>query len=132
MVYRPGGHLQAHLQGCDDAAYCPPYTLASWDCQERTEALHQEGKLGSVWSGHKRVSRSRSSSRSSSRHCSRMLTLRDWSRHSAAHHPTCCQGATVGNTYSWMPIPCPSSPQPSISGLHLVHPRSRGDGQGLH
>ena len=35
-------------QGCDDVAHCLPYTLASWDCQEMTEALNQEGKLGSA------------------------------------------------------------------------------------
>ena len=27
-------------RGCDDTAHCPPYTLASWNCQERTEVLH--------------------------------------------------------------------------------------------
>ena len=26
-------------RGHNDAAHCPPYTLASWDCQERTEVL---------------------------------------------------------------------------------------------
>ena len=32
--------LYKHIyRGCNDAAHCPPYTLASWDCQERTEAL---------------------------------------------------------------------------------------------
>ena len=36
------GTFKHIYRGCDDAAHCPPYTLASWDCQERTEALHQE------------------------------------------------------------------------------------------
>ena len=27
--------------GCDDVAHCLLYTLASWDCQERTEVLCQ-------------------------------------------------------------------------------------------
>ena len=41
--------LYRHIyRGCDDAAHCPLYTLASWDCQERTEVLCQEGKLGSA------------------------------------------------------------------------------------
>ena len=80
--------LYNHIyRGHDDAAHCPPYTLASWDCQERTKALHREGKLGSAWSGHKRASRPRRRSRSSSRHCSRMLALRDWSRHSCCSPP---------------------------------------------
>ena len=62
--------LYKHIyRGHDDAAHCPPYTLASWDCQERTKALHQEGKLGSAQSG------------------SRMPALRDWSRHSCCSPP---------------------------------------------
>ena len=33
--------LYKHIyRGRDDAAHCLPYTLASWDCQERTEVLH--------------------------------------------------------------------------------------------
>ena len=33
--------LYKHIYwGCDDVAHCLPYTLASWDCQEKTEALH--------------------------------------------------------------------------------------------
>ena len=80
--------LYRHIyQGHNDAAHCLPYTLASWDCQERTEALHREGKLGSARSGHKRASRSRRRSRSSSRHLSRMLALRGWSEHSCCLPP---------------------------------------------
>ena len=29
-------------RGCDDAAHCPSYTLALWDCLQRTKALHEE------------------------------------------------------------------------------------------
>ena len=71
----------------DDVAHCPPYTLASWDCQERTEVLCREGKLGSAWSGHKRASRPRRRSRSSSRCRSRTPALRDWSGHSCCSPP---------------------------------------------
>ena len=80
--------LYMHIyQGCNDEVHCLPYTLASWDCQERTKVLHQEGKLGSVWSGHKRASRFRRRSRSSSRHHSRMPALKDLSRHSCCLPP---------------------------------------------
>ena len=78
------GFYKHIYQDHNDAAHCLPYTLASWDCQERTEVLCREGKLGSVWSGHKRASRSR---RRSSRCHSRMLALRDWSRHSCYSPP---------------------------------------------
>ena len=80
--------LYKHIyQGHDDVALCPLYTLASWDCQERTEVLHREGKLGSAWSGHKRASRFRRRSRSSSRCHSRMSALRDWNGHSCCSPP---------------------------------------------
>ena len=80
--------LYKHIyRGHNDAAHCPPYTLASWDCQERTEVLCREGKLGSAQSCHKRASRPRRRSRSSSRHHSRMLALRDWSGHSCCSPP---------------------------------------------
>ena len=37
--------LYKHIyRGCDDVAHCPPYTLASWDCQERTRGASLRGK----------------------------------------------------------------------------------------
>ena len=81
------GTFKHIYRGCDDVAHCPPYTLASWDCQERTEVLHQEGKLGTVQSSHKRASRYRRRSRSSSRCHSQMPGLRDWSGHSCCSPP---------------------------------------------
>ena len=78
-----------HAKGLrDDAAHCSSYTLALWDCQQRTEVLRQEGRLGTAWSGHKNTSRTRRRrSRSSSRHCSRMLSHRDWSGYSCCSPP---------------------------------------------
>ena len=92
----PGNHpwctvlvgLYKHIyRGCNDVAHCSPYPLASWDCQERTEVLRQEGKLSSAWNGQQRASRPRRRSRSSSRHHSRTLALRDWSGHSCCSPP---------------------------------------------
>ena len=49
--------LYKHIyRGRGDMAHCLPYTLASWDCQERTEVLSGEGKLDSAWSGQWRAS----------------------------------------------------------------------------
>ena len=80
--------LYKHIyRGCDDAAHCPPYTLASQDCQERTGVLCQEGRLSSVWSGQRRASRPRRRSRSSSRHHCQTLAQGDWSRHSHGSPP---------------------------------------------
>ena len=62
------GTFKHIYRGHDDAAYCPPYTLASGDCQQRTEVLHQEGRWGAAQSGHKNTPRARRRrSRSSSR-----------------------------------------------------------------
>ena len=83
--------LYKHIyRGHNDVAHCPPYTLASWDCQERTEALHRKGRLSSVWSGQRRAFRPRRRSRNSSRCHSWTLALRDWVRHSCCSHLTCC------------------------------------------
>ena len=87
MVHHAGRHLQAHLQGHNDVAHCLPYTLASWDCQDRTEVLCQEGRLGAAQSSHKKASRPRRRSRNSSRHCSRMAGLKNRSRHSSCSPP---------------------------------------------
>ena len=73
--------------GCDDAAHCPPYMLASWDCQEWTEALRQEGRLCSMRSAQQRASRPRRRSRSSSRCCSRTPAQGGWSGHSCSSPP---------------------------------------------
>ena len=80
------GTFKHIYRGHDDATQCLPYTLASWDCQERIEALCQEGRLGAAWSSHQNAPRTRRRSRSSSR----MLGHRDWSGYSSAPHPTRC------------------------------------------
>ena len=73
----PGNHpwctvlagLYRHIyRGCEDMAHCPPYMLASWNCQERVEALRRERRLGSMQGGQQRASRPRRRSRSRSQH----------------------------------------------------------------
>ena len=130
----PGNHqwctvlagLYKHIyRGCDDAAHCPPYTLASWDCQERTEALHQEGRLGFEWSGQRKASRPRRRSRSSSRCCFQTLAQGDWSGHSHGSPPNmplrCHWGGPLCPDADTMPklasaINVPSYSQSSCSG----------------
>ena len=103
--------LYKHIyRGRDDVAHCPPHTLASWDCQERTEALHQEGKLGSAQSGHRRASRPRRRSRSSSRRCSRMPALRDWSGHSCCLSPN-----TPPRCHCWEPLSQGANTMPKLA-----------------
>ena len=35
------GTVKHIYRGCNDAAHCPPYTLASWDCQQKTKVLRR-------------------------------------------------------------------------------------------
>ena len=57
--------LHKHIyRGREDAAYCLPQTLGSWDWQERIEALRQVGGLSSVRSRWRRASRPRKRSQS--------------------------------------------------------------------
>ena len=82
------GTFKHIYRGCNDAAHCPPYTLPLLGCQQRTEALPQEGRQGTVQSSHKNAPRARKRrSRSRSRCCSRMLSHRDWSRYSCCSPP---------------------------------------------
>ena len=52
--------LYKHIyRGREDVAHCPPYMLASWDCQVRVEALHRGDRLSSTQGGQQRASRPR-------------------------------------------------------------------------
>ena len=103
----PGSHpwctvlasLYKHIyKGCEDVAHCPPHMLASWDCQERIEVLHKEGRLGSAQGGQRRASRPRRRSRS------REIGMSTPMAHHLARH----RDATVGQPYPSMPTPCPN------------------------
>ena len=92
----PGNHpwctvlagLYKHIyRGHKDVAHCLPYMLASWDCQERVEALHRGDRLSSMWGGQQRASRPRRRSRSSSRCHSQMPTQGDRNRCSHGSSP---------------------------------------------
>ena len=115
--------------------------LASWDCQERTEALHQEGRLGSAQSGQQRASRPRRRSRSSSRCCSRMPALRDWSGHYCCLPPNiplrCHCGGPISPGSNTMPklasaINVPAYAHSSCSGGGMARASLDDDFQTLH
>ena len=112
----PGSHpwctvlagLYRHIyRGHEDVAHCPPYMLASWDCQERVEALHRECRLGSMWDGQQRASRPRRRSKSSSQHCSQALAQGDGNEHSCGSSPCmplrCHCGVTLSPDANTMP-----------------------------
>ena len=112
----PGNHpwcmvlasLYRHIyRGHEDVAHCPLYTLASWDCQERVEALCREGRLGSVRRTQWRASRPRRRSRSSSQCLSQTPAQGDWSGCSHGSSPNmpsrCHCGATLSPNADTMP-----------------------------
>ena len=68
-------------------AHCWPHTLASWDCQERIEALRRGGSLSSTQGSQRRASQPRRRSRSSSQ-CSQTPAQGDRDEHS--HGPSPC------------------------------------------
>ena len=75
-----------HINGGDDeTAHCPPFTLVSWDCQQRTEVVCQECRQNAAHCGHDDGHRSRGQRlRSGSRHHSKMPSRKGWTRY------TCC------------------------------------------
>ena len=75
-------------RGCDKTAHCPPYTLASWDCQQRTKVLCKEQRRGAMQCQHNDGPRAkRQRSRSSSRCHSRTPSQMGWSRYSCCSPP---------------------------------------------
>ena len=105
------GTFKHIYRGCDDVAHCPPYTLALWDCQQRTKALRQEERWGTVWSSHKNSSRARRRrSRCSSRCHSRMPSHSDWSRYSCCSPPN-----TLLRCHCGEPLSPSSNTMPKLS-----------------
>ena len=93
----PGNHpwcmvlagLYKHIyRGREDVAHCPPDTLASWDCQERIEALCRGGRLGSMQGSQRRASLPRRRSRNSSQCCSQTPAQGD--RDGCSHSSSPC------------------------------------------
>ena len=72
-------------KGRDETAHCPPYTLVSWDCQQRSEVVCEEHRQNAIHCRHDDGHRARGQRlRSSSRHHSKMPSQKGWTRY------TCC------------------------------------------
>ena len=56
-------------KGCNKTAHCPPYTLASWDCQLRTEVVCEEHRQDAACCGHDDGRRARGQRLRSSSRC---------------------------------------------------------------
>ena len=101
-------------KGCDKMAHCPPYTLVSWDCQQRTEVACKECRQNASHCSHNDGLRARAQRlRSSSRVILRCQAERGGPDTPVVPHPTHhCRGTTVQrNSFPQGQIPHPSSPQ---------------------
>ena len=122
------GNFKHIYRGCDDVAHCQPYTLALWDCQERTEVLRQEGRLGATWSNHKNAPRARRRSRRSSRCHSRTPSQRDWSGYSCCSPPNMLLRCHCGEPLS---LSLNTTPKLSLAMNVLVYARSSCSAGGM-
>ena len=95
------GTYKLIYRGHDDVAHCPPYTLASWDCQERTEVwcfIERENWTlhGVPTREHPGPGEDPGAAPGATPGCWLLGIGVDTP---AACHPTCHQGATAGNPY---------------------------------
>ena len=75
-------------KGCNETAHCLPYTLASWDCQQRMEVACEEHRQNAPCCGHDDGHRARAwRLRSGSRHCSKMPSQKGWTRYTCSSPP---------------------------------------------
>ena len=115
-------------RGCNDVAYCPPYTLASWDSLQRTKMLCEEQRCIAAWSSHKNAPRAkRRRSRGSSRCCSRMLSHRGWSGYSCCSPPN-----TPPRCHCGEPLSPSSNTTPKLSSAMSVPAYARSSCLWLH
>ena len=126
------GTFKHSYRGHNDAANCPPYTLALWDCLQRTEVLCEEQRWDAAQSGHNAPRARRRRSRSSFRCCSRTLSHRGWSGYSCCSPPNMLPRCHCGK-----PLSPSSNTTPKLSSALSVPAYARSshsagaDGMGL-
>ena len=75
-------------KGHDETAHCPPYTLASWDCQQRTEVVYEKCRQNATCCRHDDGHRARGQrSRSGSRCHSKTPCQKGWTRYTCGSPP---------------------------------------------
>ena len=125
------GIFQHIYKGCNKTAHCLPYTLASWDCQQRTEVVCEECRQNTTCGRHDGGCRARrQGSRSGSRHHSKTPSQKGWIR--------CTHGSPPNTLPSWYPgVGKLFSPSPEImpklsSAVSIpVHARSSHSAEGV-
>ena len=75
-------------KGHNETAHCPPYTLMSWDWQQRTEVVCEECRQSAMCCRHDDGHRARRQRlRSGSRHHSKMPSQKGWTRNTCGSPP---------------------------------------------
>ena len=82
------GIFQHIHKGYDKTAHCLPYTLVSWDCQQRTDMVCEERRQNTAHGKHDGGCRARGQGlRSSSRHHSKTPSQKGWTRFTCGSPP---------------------------------------------
>ena len=82
------GIFQHIYKGHNETAHCAPYTLASWDCQQRTEVVCEERRQNATHCRHDGGCRARGQRlRSGSRHHSKTPSQKGWTRYTCSSPP---------------------------------------------
>ena len=118
------GIFQHIYKGHDKTAHCPPYTLASWDCQQRAEVVCEECRQNTTCGGHDGGCRARGQGlRSGSRHHSKTSSQKGRTRYTQGSPPNTppSRYPGVGELFS----PSPDITPKLFSAVSiLVHARS--------
>ena len=112
------GIFQHIYRGHDKTAHCPPYTLASWDCQQRTDVVCEECRARGQ------------GLRSGSRHCSKTPSQKGWTRftHGSPPNTPPLRYPSAGELFSPSPD---TTPKLSSAVNVLVHARSSRSAEGV-
>ena len=108
------GIFQHIYKGRNKTAHCLPYTLVSWDCQQRTEVVCEECRQNTVCGGHDGGCRARGQgSRSGSRCHSKTPSRKGWTRYTHGSPPNTLPSRYLSVRYSFPQgqTSHPSSPQ---------------------
>ena len=125
------GIFQHIYKGHDETAHCPPYTLVSWDCQQRTDVVCQECRQNTMHGRHNGGCRARGQGlRSGSRHHSKTPSRKGWTRftHGSPPNTPPLRYPGVGELF----FPSPDTTRKLTSAVSvLAHARSSHSAEGV-
>ena len=107
----------------DETAHCPPYTLVSWDCQQRTDVVCEECRQNTAHGRHDGGCRARGQGlRSGSRHRSKTPSQKGWTRftHGSPPNTLPLRYPSAGELFS---PSLDTTPMPGLAALQRVWPR---------